>query len=63
MLISSLPPMDWKKLLPVAGIIILVYILWRFNVGKILAVFSTIDPLYVALCFLSIPFWLIVSQH
>jgi uncharacterized protein (TIRG00374 family) len=52
--------MDWKKLLPIFGIILLVYVLWRFNVEKILAVFSTIDPFYAALCFLSIPFWLIV---
>lgn len=60
MLILPTTPMDWKKLLPVAGIIILIYILWRFDIGKILAVFSSIDPLYVALCFLSIPFWLLV---
>lgn len=47
--------MDWKKLLPLAGIIILIYILWRFNVEKILTVFTTIDPLYAVLCFLGIP--------
>lgn len=52
--------MDWKKLLPIAGIIILIYILWRFNIEKILAVLSSIDPFYATLCFLSIPFWLIV---
>jgi len=52
--------MDWKKLLPIVGIILLIYVLWKFNIEKILAVFSTIDPFYAALCFLSVPFWLIV---
>jgi hypothetical protein len=47
--------MDWKKLLPIIGIIVFVYILWRFNIEKILSVFSTIDPLYATLCFLGIP--------
>lgn len=47
--------MDWKKLLPVIGIIVLVYILWRFNIEKILSVFSTINPLYIALCLLVMP--------
>jgi uncharacterized protein (TIRG00374 family) len=47
--------MDWKKLLPVFGIVLLVYVLWRFNVGKILSVFATLDPLYGALCFLGMP--------
>lgn len=54
--------MDWKKLLPIAGIILLIYVLWRFDVGKILAVFNTINPFYAALCFLSIiPFLLVVN--
>ncbi len=52
--------MDWKKLLPITGIILLVYILWRFNVEKILGVFSSIDPFYAALCFLSMPLLLVV---
>jgi len=52
--------MDWKKLLPIVGIILLVYVLWRFNVEKILAVFSTIDPFYAVLCFLSMPLWLVI---
>jgi len=47
--------MDWKKLLPVFGIVLLVYVLWRFNVGKILSVFATLNPLYGALCFLGMP--------
>ncbi len=47
--------MDWKKLLPIIGIILFVYILWRFNIEKILSVFSTINPLYGALCLLGIP--------
>ena len=47
--------MDWKKSLPVVGIVLLVYVLWRFDLGKILAVFTTINPLYVALCFLGMP--------
>jgi uncharacterized protein (TIRG00374 family) len=47
--------MDWKKLLPVFGIVLLVYVLWRFNVGKILSVFATLNPLYGALCFLAMP--------
>lgn len=51
----SCAPMDWKKLLPVIGIIILGYILWRFDIGKIIAVFSTVNPLYAALCFLGLP--------
>jgi hypothetical protein len=52
--------MDWKKLLPIVGILLLIYVLWRFNVEKILAVLSTIDPFYAALCFLSMPLWLLV---
>jgi hypothetical protein len=52
--------MDWKKLLPVIGILLLIYILWRFNIEKILSVFSAINPLYAALCFLSIPIVLAV---
>jgi uncharacterized protein (TIRG00374 family) len=47
--------MDWKKLLPITGIILFIYILWRFNIEKILSLFSTINPLYSALCFLGIP--------
>jgi len=47
--------MDWKKLLPIIGVILLVYILWRFNIEKILSVFSTINPLYIALCLLVMP--------
>ena len=53
-------PMDWKKLLPIFGVILLIYILWRFNIEKILSVFSTINPLYAALCFLGIPIILFV---
>ena len=52
--------MDWKKLLPIAGILILIYILWRFDIEKILFVFSTLNPLYIILCFLSMPIFLIV---
>jgi uncharacterized protein (TIRG00374 family) len=52
--------MDWKKLLPAFGIVLLVYVLWRFNVGKILAVFTTLNPLYVALCFLGMPVIMLV---
>jgi uncharacterized protein (TIRG00374 family) len=47
--------MDWKKLLPIVGLFLLVYVLWRFNVEKILSVFSTIDPFYAALGFLCFP--------
>jgi len=47
--------MDWKKLLPIIGIILFVYILWRVNIEKILSVFSAINPLYAALCLLGIP--------
>lgn len=47
--------MDWKKLLPFIGIILLIYILWKFNIGKILSVFSTINPLYAAICLLGVP--------
>jgi len=47
--------MDWKKLLPIIGIILFVYILWRFNIEKILSVFSTINPLYAALCLIGVP--------
>lgn len=52
--------MDWKKLLPIVGIILLIYVLWKFNIEKIIAVFSTLDPFWAALCFLSIPLWIIV---
>lgn len=54
--------MDWKKLLPIAGIILFIYVLWRFDPGKILTVFSTLPPFYALLCFLSIiPFLLVVN--
>jgi len=52
--------MDWKKLLPIIGLILLIYVLWKFNIEKIVGVFTTIDPLYAILCFLSMPFWLII---
>ncbi|DAC72177.1 MAG TPA: hypothetical protein DSN98_06525 [Thermoplasmata archaeon] len=52
--------MDWKKLLPVAGIILLLYVLWRFNIEKIITVFSTINPLYAALSFLALPILLVL---
>jgi len=52
--------MDWKKLLPIAGIILFIYVLWRFNVGKIISVFSTIDPFYAAVSFLSLPLFVLV---
>jgi uncharacterized protein (TIRG00374 family) len=52
--------MDWKKLLPIIGIILLAYILWKFNIEKILSVFSTIHPFYAILCFLSMPLFLIL---
>lgn len=52
--------MDWKKLLPFIGIIILIYILWRFDIGKILSVFSIIDSVYLALCFLGLPLMLLI---
>lgn len=52
--------MDWKKLLPIAGILLLIYVLWRFNIEKILSVFSTLNPVYVLLCFLSMPVFLLV---
>jgi len=47
--------MDWKKLLPLIGLVLLIYVLWRFDIGKILSVFSSINPFYAALCFLGIP--------
>jgi uncharacterized protein (TIRG00374 family) len=52
--------MNWKKFLPVIGIILLIYILWRFNLEKILSVFSGINPLYIVLCFLTLPIVLVV---
>ena len=52
--------MDWKKLLPVFGIVLLIYVLWRFDIGKILGVFQTIDPLSAALCFLGMPVIMLV---
>ncbi|MBN1860542.1 MAG: flippase-like domain-containing protein [Candidatus Thermoplasmatota archaeon] len=51
--------MDWKKILPLAGIAILIYILWKFDIEKILSVFSTLNPLYIILCFLSMPAFLL----
>jgi uncharacterized protein (TIRG00374 family) len=52
--------MDWKKLLPVVGIILLVYILWRFHIEKILTVFTTVNPFYAILCFLAFPISIII---
>jgi uncharacterized protein (TIRG00374 family) len=52
--------MDWKKILPVIGIVILVYVLWRFNLEKIIAVFHTVNPVYAALGFLALPITLLL---
>jgi uncharacterized protein (TIRG00374 family) len=54
--------MNWKKLLPLVGIVILVYILWRFDIGKIISVFSTVNPLYAALCFLGMPIVYLIAN-
>jgi uncharacterized protein (TIRG00374 family) len=54
--------MDWKKILPIAGIILLIYVLWKSDVDKIISVFSTIHPFYIILAFLSfIPYVLVIN--
>jgi len=46
--------MDLKKLLPIIGIIILLYIIATLDLNKIYVVFSKINPLYSFLCFFAI---------
>jgi len=46
--------MNYKKLLPIIGIIILIYIIATLDLGKIYSVFSNINPLYSFLSFFAI---------
>ena len=46
--------MDLKKLLPIIGIIILIYIFATLDLNEIYTVFLTIDPLYLVLSFFSV---------
>jgi len=46
--------MSIKKLLPIIGIIILLYILSTMDIGKIISIFSKLNPWYVTASFCSI---------
>ena len=46
--------MDVKKILPIIGIIILIYIITTLDLQKIITVFSDINPIYSVLAFFSI---------
>ena len=46
--------MNLKKLLPIIGIIILIYIISNLDLGKIYSVFSNISPIYSFLSFFAI---------
>ena len=46
--------MDFKKLLPFIGLIILIFIIATLDLKEICAVFSTIDPFYSFLSFFSV---------
>jgi len=46
--------MNYKKLLPIIGIIILIYIITTLDLNKIYEVFLSIDPLYSFFCFFAI---------
>ena len=46
--------MNLKKLLPIIGIIILIYIFATLDLNEIYTVFLTIDPLYLVLSFFSV---------
>jgi len=54
--------MDYKKLLPLIGFIILIYIITTLDVNEIHKVFSSINPFYSFICFFAvIPIVLIVN--
>jgi len=46
--------MDYKKLLPIIGIIILIFIVATLDLNKIYNVFSLINPIYSFICFFAI---------
>lgn len=46
--------MSVKKILPIIGIIVLIYILYTLDFQEIVAIFSDINPLYSFLCFFAI---------
>jgi len=46
--------MDYKKLLPIIGVIILIFIIFTLDLNKIYEVFSLIDPIYSFICFFAI---------
>ncbi|MDH7507688.1 MAG: flippase-like domain-containing protein, partial [Candidatus Thermoplasmatota archaeon] len=54
--------MDYKKLLPIIGFIILIYLIFTLDLNKIYNVFSLINPFYSFICFFAIiPIVLIVN--
>jgi len=46
--------MDYKKLLPIIGVIILIFIVVTLDLNKIYKVFLSIDPFYSFICFFAI---------
>lgn len=46
--------MDVKKILPIVGIIILIYLLSTVDIPSVLTIFSSIPPLYAFLCLFSV---------
>ena len=46
--------MEYKKLLPIIGVIILIFIVFTLDLNKIYEVFSLINPLYSFICFFAI---------
>lgn len=46
--------MNWKRFLPIIGIIILIYVLTTLDGAAIIAVFTSLHPLHIILSFLSI---------
>ena len=46
--------MDIKKILPIIGIIILIYLLTTVNIPAVIKIFLSISPLYVFLCLFSV---------
>lgn len=52
-----------KKAVPLAGIIIFAYIVYRVGLDKLLSAFLTIDPIFMALSLLLVPVFMILQTY
>jgi len=46
--------MDYKKLLPIIGFIILIFIISTLDLNKVYTIFSSINPFYTFICFFAV---------